>query len=55
MYRVMSLPSFVKAMLPHNWGAVTKNLPKSFCFGGGGFDEVKDRGGCIAKQCGRGG
>ncbi len=36
-----------------DWGVLRRTSPKA-CFGGGGFDEVKDEGGCNAKHCGRG-
>ena len=52
----MCSPFFLKAMLPKSkiGGAVTQNLFKSFCFGGGGFDEVKDGGGWLPKADGEG-
>ena len=33
---------------------LSEEPPQKLCFGGGGFDEVKDGGGCNAKHCGNG-
>ena len=35
-------------------GELAEEPPQKLCFGGGGFDEVKDEGGCNAKHCGKG-
>ena len=43
-----------KAAPPHA-GELAEEPHQKLCFGGGGFDEVKDEGGCNAKHCGKGG